>query len=394
MGTTFKRTGEKRWSIAWQDEQGKRRSKRSSKDRRVAQEELRQLEDRAERLRLGMPVEKLASDVRTWQVAATGYRADLERQGRSAGYITTTIRQLTDVGLWCRWDSIEAMRADRLTEFLSHVAEHGLDRPELVRDGKRQRFPKRVGKPVAPRTCNAYRDAASGFAAWCVSQGWLESNPLSRVPKAKLGAPGDLSRRPRARRALTVAEFAGLIACEKIPQCRRELYELAGLSGLRAKELNHVAPCDFTLGARPMLHLRPEITKGKRLDRVPLLPECSKLLTRLVSNMTPLCRLFPRRPHHRTIAADFRRAGIAHRDERGRYANGHSLRYFFCCLVGRVLPIQRVRVLLRHQDIRTTCNLYLDLGIEDLADTLETLPSLFEEAKRTANQDGIKMKQA
>jgi hypothetical protein len=47
-------------------------------------------------------------------------------------------------------------------------------------------------------------------------------------------------------------------------------------------------------------------------------------------------------------------------------------------LLARRLPIQTVQRLMRHGDIRRTVNLYLDLGLDDLAGEVAKLPSLFD----------------
>jgi len=41
------------------------------------------------------------------------------------------------------------------------------------------------------------------------------------------------------------------------------------------------------------------------------------------------------------------------------------------------LPIQVVQRLMRHTDIRRTVNLYMDLGLDDLAREISQLPPLF-----------------
>ncbi len=71
----------------------------------------------------------------------------------------------------------------------------------------------------------------------------------------------------------------------------------------------------------------------------------------------------------------------SHRQARraGRQADFHSLRYFFCTLAGVRLPIQKVRGLMRHRDIRTTCNLYMDLGMQEVFEEDWTLPQLLTE---------------
>jgi integrase len=108
----------------------------------------------------------------------------------------------------------------------------------------------------------------------------------------------------------------------------------------------------------------------------PMLPECAAVLEKLCVGMHPTQKVFPSVPIPRTFNRDLRRVGVAKRDERGRQAGFHAPRYFFCTLTGRWLPIQTVRLLMRHRDIRTTCNLYMDLGIEDVAAETSKLPRL------------------
>jgi hypothetical protein len=66
---------------------------------------------------------------------------------------------------------------------------------------------------------------------------------------------------------------------------------------------------------------------------------------------------------------------------RGRHADFHSFRYTFCSLMGRILPIQKVKVLMRHSTITLTADLYLDLGIDDTAEGVWTLPRLQQPAQ-------------
>lgn len=370
-GRTYR---EAKYTVSWFDHEAKKcRTRKAYRDKKASEELLRQLEQRSDRQAVGLPVplSDHERESRSWTAAVEAYRADRQRLGRSTAYVTQTVQQLTDIGKWCGWTSINQMRADRLREFLAALAAGKIERKRRPRDKR-----KIATKPAAPKTANAYRDAAVGFGAWCVEQDWLEANPLEKVPKAELGQPGDTSRRPRARRALTVEEFRKLTGCPRVREWRQRFYEVAGLSGLRAGELRQLAPCDFVLGARPRWRLRPEITKAGRLDDVPMLPECAAALQQLVVGKGEVQPIFGRRPHPRTVEQDLGRAGVAKHDARGRQADAHSLRYFFCALVGRVLPIQRVRQLMRHRDIQTTARIYLDLGIADIAEKLETLPAL------------------
>ena len=66
----------------------------------------------------------------------------------------------------------------------------------------------------------------------------------------------------------------------------RLIYLVAGLSGLRKNELRLLEKRDFTpVGDHPTWHLRPEIQKGRRFEKVPMLRECAKLLVNLWSSL-------------------------------------------------------------------------------------------------------------
>jgi integrase len=174
-----------------------------------------------------------------------------------------------------------------------------------------------IGKPTPP---------AGAKRQWCVRQRWLPENPLADVPKAKIAG-----RRARRRRALTLEEFNALTS----PRSRRRVvYRVAGLSGLRHEELVLLERRDYTLGDRPQWHLQEEITKGRRCDRVPMLPECAAVLADLSRGLAPTDRVFRSVPISRTFNAGLKRAKIPKRDATGRQADFHSLSYFFSTLMG------------------------------------------------------------
>jgi integrase len=156
------------------------------------------------------------------------------------------------------------------------------------------------------------------------------------------------------------------------------LYLVAGISGLRKSELRRLEKRDLTpLGPQPAWHLRPEITKAKRRDVVPMLREAADAIReRWQILQNPTDRVFPRIPHTRTLHSDIARARLTRIDAAGRCLDFHALRYFFCTMLARKLPIQLVRALMRHRDIRQTCNLYMDLGLNDIAEALVDLPPL------------------
>src|ERR1035438_6377856 len=100
---------------------------------------------------------------------------------------------------------------------------------------------------------------------------------------------------------------------------RRTVYLIASLSGLRRKELRRLEKRDCTpTGEKATWHLRPEIDKAGRGDKIPMLPECAEILLPIwESAPTPTSRLFKRISHTSVLHNDLKRVGIPRQDERG-----------------------------------------------------------------------------
>jgi integrase len=311
----------------------------------------RELVRMQEREEAGLPVvqEETRGQVLDWFIEM--YLADMERQGRSECHRRESRRHLEKLQEECGWSLLRDIRPDSLSRFLVELQELGR----------------------SARTLNSYRDTLHTFMEYCRLNRWIEANLIADFPKAKSGG-----KQTKPKRALTVAEFQALLNLDVGD--RHLIYLTAGLSGLRRNELRQLQPEDLTpIGPNPTGHPRPEIVKGRRKDVVPMLPEIAAAIRPLWEATPPGQRLWSEWPRHQTFDKDLRRAGIAKTDSLGRIASFHSLRYFFCTLVGRVLPIQTVRLLMRHKDIRTTCNLYMDLGMTDVAEAVLLIPPLWEQ---------------
>ncbi len=222
-------------------------------------------------------------------------------------------------------------------------------------------------KGLAPGTTNRYRDVAVRFGKFCVEQGWLRTNPLALTKRLKNAGK-------KLRRALTPDELARLLKVT-IGKRRHRVYQVAALSGLRGAELRALQRCDFELGDRPLWRLRAAITKSKRADVVPMLPECATMLGRFWDFPEDRRVFAGAVPSHKTFNEDLVAAGIDKVNAAGKELNFHCLRYTFCTLLGRShMPIQHVKKLMRHRNIKETCDLYLDLGLEDTEDEVSKLP--------------------
>ncbi len=346
MPSIYRPPGCKKYRIAYINERGQRVNVPGFRDKQATLEKARKLERDAERARAGLPVAQAGRLHQPIGELTDLYLKEMERLGLSDTHVKETKRLLNRLWKECRWPSLASVRSDRLIEFLHQLKDAGR----------------------GPRTLNSYRDALRTFLEWCVGQNWLQENPIQRVKKAR--AKG---KKTKPRRAYTVEEFHRLLIAS--PR-HRDLYRVAGLSGLRKSELRGLEKRDLTpVGPSPTWHLRAEITKGRRKDVVPILPNVLPLVRQIWEGLpSPTSRMFPRIPRTQTLHQDIHSAGIQRIDAEGRCLDFHSLRYFFCTLLARSLSIQTVRFLMRHKNIKETCDLYMDLGLTDINEAILQLP--------------------
>lgn len=344
------------WRIAYIDENGTRRTVKGFKDKAATEARAREIEKNVERKKAGLPV---AQDVnKSTEEAIDAWIGELVRRGSPPrGPHTTEVRrQLTRLRKDCDWQTLRSITSVKFSEWLANRSIEGR----------------------APRTINHHHKHLRSFLDWCVKQGWLAHNPIQQMKLVKVGQKG----RRRLRRAYTLDEWTRLI--NATPEPRRTIYMIASLSGFRRKEMQKLEKRDCTpIGDRPCWHPRPEIEKSGRGDKIPMLPECAELLRPIWEQIPqPNGRLFKAIPIYATLNADLKNAGIPRQDERGRWADFHSFRYTFCTFLGKTLPIQKVKILMRHSTIQLTADLYTDLGLDEVGEGVWTLPRLLQSAPK------------
>ncbi len=360
MPSIYRPPGCKKYRIAYVNERGQRVNVPGFRDKQATLEKARKLERDAERARAGLPI----ADQQRRQQPITElmelWIAELERLGRSHAHIQSQRRLLGKLWSACSWNCLAQLKVDDLDAFLTTLRYSGR----------------------GARALNSYRDALHAFLRFCQRRRWIEDNPLRDHPKAR--EPGGKKRRPR--RAYTVDEFQALVATATR---HKTLYLVAGLSGLRRSELRQLEKRDLTpTGPHPTWHLRAEIAKGRRKDVVPMLPDVVGIIRPLwEAAPNPTDRIFASIPRTKTLNRDQQESGVVHTDAEGRTVDFHSFRYFFCTLCAKHMPIQMVRLLMRHRDIRQTCNLYMDLGLTDIQEAMTQLPKALPEPKEK-NADG------
>lgn len=342
-GKDGKRIRAKTWRIAYRDENGKRRTVGGYKDKDATLALARELETRAERISAGIPVVQKEKVREPLERVIQEYIDTLKDQGSAKDYIRMVRQRLETMRTACGWATLRDLSRQSIESFLKTIRAKGRSNATL----------------------RYYFAAARSFMNWCIQEGWLTENPLKNLRVPQSGAKGPT----RPRRAFTEAELKALL---EVAGPRRAVYAVAAMSGLRRDELRNLERGDVSFDP-PTWHLRPEATKARRRELLPMLPDCVPFVRQACEEATSERVFTP--PCIKTFHRDCRRAGIRRRDDRGRYLDFHSLRYTFCTMLAKVLPIQKVMILMRHRDIRLTANLYMDLGLTDLNAKDWKLPS-------------------
>jgi integrase len=242
------------------------------------------------------------------------------------------------------------------------------------------------------RTLNNYRDAAGAFFNW-VDRTYEIPNPLVRV--------GDLPvpvKYPQGPRAFSEEELEKLFAVAK-PK-RRVLYRLLAFSGLRRREVQRLCWGDVHLDeAPPGLFLRPEATKARRADWLPILSVLAEeLRAARPANWKSDTLLFPRGVSDvDTLHRDMVKAGIPLKDKLGRPAGIHTFRRTFIShLQKRAVHSRVIMQLARHKSLRLTDWTYTDTTQLPLTEGVESLAGMASPRSSPLNsgQTGVLMSKA
>ena len=237
------------------------------------------------------------------------------------------------------------------------------------------------GKGRSGKTLQNYADGLGAFFDWCVSRGYLETDPLSGL------ASFDTTPRTK-RRAMTLEEIHHLL--EHCAAHRRLCYEVAFASGLRAGELRslRVSHLDMSRGG---LQLEAAWTKNRRPGFQPLPGWLMEMLAIESMGKDPDAALLYVPTHTaRDLDEDLERAGIA------KWRPGGKLD-FHACRVAYVTFIleagasaKEAQALARHSTVGLTMNTYARTRDDRLVEVTEKLgqslrlPSTKEAQRKTA----------
>jgi integrase len=382
-----KRVKDTKWLVAWTDEHGKRKARTAYTDYEASLELARKLAKEAAMRMVG--------------------KADPFDQHRD-----------TPVGEHLE-EFIGGLRsASRSPRYVLQVE----NRIQLVLDGLGIKYLHELD-PVAVDRClvdlarkeklsgitrNEYITSIKSLTKWAVTYRRMKDDPLAglRVTERKAIDPA------HPRRALSMDEIGRLlVAAEQRPirerrtirrgedkgkqlaeigerteahdrqkgRERRLVYLLAAWTGLRRNEIRQLTWGDVHVATVPArITLRAKTTKSKRADALPVHPQLAEdLRAWRPANAGPTDLVFSTVPSMACLRADLALAGIADKDEAGRYVDFHSLRVSLSTMLAanRVSP-RATQALMRHTDPRLTASVYTDEKLLPLAAELLSVPSI------------------
>jgi len=232
---------------------------------------------------------------------------------------------------------------------------------------------------TAARTLNHYLQGMVSFLNWLERSGRISTNPLKFVGKVD-----ERGQKKRVRRAFTDEELSKLIQGSG---SRGIIYFTAARTGLRNDELRQLTWNDLHLGnGTPHVVVRDSVAKNKTTQTVCLVPEIVEALQAYrPANAQPANLVFAKGvPRACTLRADAEKNQIAYRDELGRYADFHALRYTYATFMQRYGVSPRFAMQqMRHANLHETKG-YTDETQLPIYESIKNLPRLEECTHRCA----------
>jgi len=278
---------------------------------------------------------------------------DTRKKGRTEDYVRILKLRFGIMAKECRWFTMKDVTARSFTDW------------------------RNAQKKYEPRTLRNFYETARVFCNWVDRRHEIE-NPLKRVESLHVPV-----KHPEGPRAFSEDELARLFAVKTKWQL---LYHFLTYTGLRISEARRLRWGDLHLNdEKPGIFLRPESTKAKRGDWLPILSELLPLLKAHSCKLDKPDTLVFRHGLAKmsTLHRDMERAGIKLVDEYGRSAGFHTFRRTFITLLQRRGVHPRIIMqLARHKSLRLTDWTYTDSTKLPLTEGLETLAGVVKAAQK------------
>ena len=223
-----------------------------------------------------------------------------------------------------------------------------------------------------------YLSSLNGFLSWLIGNEFLQENPISNLRRIPVRG-----RQSFKRRAFSDQELNALL--NSTDEWKRDAYVVAVTTGLRRNEIEQLEVGDLDKENERLL-LRGEITKNGVTQYIKLHVDAYSVLRKCSDGKEPEEKLL-RVPHIDTFKEDLKKAGIEYQNARKERADFHSLRHTFCTRLARTgIAPQVAKELMRHSDMKTTTQIYTDVGQLGVDSMVSKVPSLMT-ATNTATKE-------
>jgi len=273
------------------------------------------------------------------------YAKVLEAKGRSKDYVTRSVNRLRKIVSDCRFCYFRDITRSAVETYSGR----------LQKDG------------YGDTSRGHYLSALVTFLNWASADGRIITNPLARLEKPKRDSEkkGVLTPEQFIHLVKTTFEKNVLIGSSSAAE-RATLYLLAGMTGLRRKELLNIGWGDINLSAdNAFVRVRASLAKNSQQAEQPVPPPIVAILQALKAQARPndADRVFGCLSQHVNTAAllraDLAAAEIEAIDKDGNAICFHSLRNsYISFLANSQTPAKVVMALARHSDPRLTFNTY------------------------------------
>jgi integrase len=404
MASVFKKSRDRTnklasWYIAYQDENGRRRTVKGCPDKTATEAMARKLESDADLRRRGVVDPKAeayaAHEARPLTDHLDAWGESLKAEGATAKHVgLTTSRMRRIVALICGAKLSEVSPVTRNRR--GDVARAHKTRAERMVSARLSDLTtERVQKALATlktegqshQTLNHYRGVVRSFSRWC----WKSHRTREDALRDVKGYNVKEDRR-HDRRTLSLDELRRLIdAAEHGPAVRRVpgpvralVYRLAVATGLRYSEIGSITPESFNWET-PSVTVAAAYTKNGDPATLPLPRELADDLAAYVATLAPGVQVFPL-PRYadgaRVLLIDLKAAGIPYQDASGLFFDFHALRCQTATLADQAGVSPRVvQKLMRHSTLELTGR-YTRPRAVDIEAAASKLPSLKPEGDR------------
>lgn len=233
-------------------------------------------------------------------------------------------------------------------------------------------------------SCNHHLRAIKSFSRFLLLDGVLSIDVLARL--RMLNARKD---QRHARRALTQVELISLLETARNGgtvrgmngPARYALYLLALTSGLRSGELRALRVADLACGDDgAFVRLDARWTKDGRHALLPIPHETAAALQAIVRGKQAADAVFAMPQPSRVVMmlrADLKLAGVDYIDDRGQFADFHSLRHTYISHLARLTDVKVVQSLARHATVTMTMDRYCHAEASEQRKAVDSLAQIW-----------------